>query len=582
MKKLFFAGLIAALFVACHKDFDNTTVTPLGPIPVLNVQSSLYGRVIDDSGNPLPNISVKVAGQTLTTNDQGLFFLYDKQLDQNGTYVQASAAGYYPASRFAHPHLGTSAYMEITMLEKHPISFLTNTDVVLAVNGDASVEIPKEGLVTADGQAYSGTFQLAAYWLDPSDAQTFDRMPGDLRAQDADGRGKVLKTYGMLGVDISTPSGAPLQLAPGKKANIRFPIPASMQANAPQSITLWHFDENSGYWLEEGTANRVGEQYQADVSHFSFWNCDIPADYIVLNGCLANLAGLPLSGTSITLTSPQFGTGYDYTDTDGFFGGLVPANEPLVLRVIGRCNDVLYESTIGPFSSNTTLNKINVAPNNQTEITIQGNLVDCNGLPLASGLVYVQDSALSVVLTADANGHFEKVFYLCYPLTNVSIIAYDANTPLQSAFTTVNVSGSVANVGTIPVCTAADQYITITVNGLTKTYYQQPNFAPNYIYASGAADSTGIQLYFNDYAAGTNQATITYLNGVYQINNLYQYYGCEYCTGCNCDPTDTGALIFTHYPQFVGDYATGSASGSVFLGTGLVPYTLNFRLKRTQ
>ena len=48
----------------------------------------------------------------------------------------------------------------------------------------------------------------------------------------------------MVGAELRDNSGNILKLAPGKTATVSFsPIPVSLQASAPQSIPLWHFDE---------------------------------------------------------------------------------------------------------------------------------------------------------------------------------------------------------------------------------------------------------------------------------------------------------------------------------------------------
>ena len=587
MKKLLFAGLLAGFFLACHKDFDNTVITT-GPIPTVNVQASLYGRVLDAYGYVVSGAMIQVDGQTLTTNAQGLFFVYNQQLNKNGTYVRVQAAGYFPAGRFAYPQLGSSTYLKIVMSIKQPVSFSTASVADITVSGGASVSIPAQSLVTAGGQSYSGNYLVAARWLDPSDPETFTEMPGDLRAQDANGLGKVLKTFGMIGVELSSPAGDPLQLAPGQKATIRLPLPAAVQAAAPASIPLWHFDEATGYWQEEGSATREGNQYVGEVSHFSFWNCDVPADYILLNGCLVNDAGQPLVNMLVSLTSAQFGTGYGYTDAQGQFGGLVPANEVLnmTLKVADTCNTVIYATMIGPFTTNTTLAKIEVNLAGQHKLTLSGELVDCSGLPLTTGLAYVYDqTTLVAVLPTDTNGHFGAMVYTCDPYTTLTATAYDVLNFLQGADQTINVNNEIADFGTVPVCSSLDEYVIMQLNGATHTYYLNTRFysASNVLQAVGT-DSALVWLIFSGYSAATGQATIDYLSGTYFIGNVLYNVGCSYCTGsgCNCAPADTGPVVFTNYPQITGDYATGNASGSIWdYNTGaLVPYTLSFRLKK--
>ncbi len=588
MKKILFAGLIAALFVACHKDFDNTTVTQTGPIPTVNVQASLYGRVVTEGGMVVSGAKVKVGNQTFTTDANGLFFVYNQQLNHNGTYVQVKAPGYFSTGRFAYPHLGSSTYLEIAMLEKLHQNFSADDVANIPIYGGASVTIPAQSLVTANSQIYSGTFTAVTRWLDPSDAATFTLMPGDLRAEDAEGNARVLKTFGMIGVELIAATGESLNLAPNKKATISMPIPASMQGRAPNSIPLWHFDESNGYWKEEGSATKQGNNYVGEVSHFSFWNCDVPADYIVLDGCLGNAVGTPLANAQVSLTSVNYGTGYGYTDGQGQFGGLVPANETLDLKVFDQCGAVLYTTTIGPFSTNTTLSKININVNNATTITVTGTLVDCNGAPLTTGLAYIHDSdTLLAIVPTDANGQFQTSFYICYPLTTFIVTAYNAANPLQSLPFSANVVNGVANVGTIPVCTAIDEYLILQINGTTRTYYLQTNFGSTatggYLFAADP-DSSNVQVGFNNFSSGNSQATIGSLAGIYVDGINYHRYGCEYCPGCTCNPADTGNLIFTEYPLVVGQYASGTASGNVWdeNDAALVPYSLSFRIKKTQ
>ena len=582
MKKILFAGLIAGLLVACHKDFDTTTVTQTGPIPTVKVQASLYGRVLTTGGTVVSGAEVTVAGQTFTTDAQGLFFVYNQQLDHHGTYIQVKTPYHFSTGRFAYPHLGSSTYVEIVVTQKSYQSFYTDNVASMPLYGGGSVTISAQSLVTADGQIYNGLFTASTCWLDPSDAATFTQMPGDLRAEDADGNARVLKTFGMIGVELITATGEPLNLAPGKKATISLPIPASMQGNAPNTIPLWHFDENNGYWKEEGTATKQGNNYVGEVSHFSFWNCDVPTDYIILNGCLGNAAGDALSNISITLTSANYGTGYGYTDEQGQFGGIVPANEALELKVLDQCGGVVYTTTVGPFAANTTLGKINVPVNNPTAITVSGTLVDCNGAPLTSGLAYIHynDTLLSIVPT-DANGQFQVSFYNCYALSNFIVAAYDAANPLQSIPLTVNVVDGVANAGIIPVCSALDEYVIVQVNGQTNTYYLQPFFYQNLL--SAATLDTSIVLLAFRYDPVIGQATIADLRVAYTNSTGHHAYGCEYCPGCLCDPTDTGNLIFTNFPLTMGQYATGMASGYVWDqdNAAMVPYNLSFRLKKT-
>jgi hypothetical protein len=69
-------------------------------------------------------------------------------------------------------------------------------------------------------------------------------------------------------------SGNELKLKSGKKATINVPVATTQQSTAASTIPLWHFNETTAVWEEEGAATLNGTIYTGEVSHFSWWNCD--------------------------------------------------------------------------------------------------------------------------------------------------------------------------------------------------------------------------------------------------------------------------------------------------------------------
>ena len=149
----------------------------------------------------------------------------------------------------------------------------------------------------------------------------------------------LLTSYGMMAVELIDASGSKVQLAEGKLATLSFPIPEAARASAPQEIPLWHFSE-AGVWVEEGFAERRGNMYVGEVSHFTFWNCDIPTQAIELCGRVVFEAlargGVRSRPLAIGIESSRWGSRRSYVDSTGAVCGLVPANEPLILRVYGN------------------------------------------------------------------------------------------------------------------------------------------------------------------------------------------------------------------------------------------------------
>lgn len=73
-------------------------------------------------------------------------------------------------------------------------------------------------------------------------------------------------------------------------------------------------------------------------------------------------------------------------DPLGEFEGFVPANEKLSIQVHNSCNTLIYSSNIGPFTSDQDLGNIIVA-NTNSEITITGQVVGCDGLPSPNAII---------------------------------------------------------------------------------------------------------------------------------------------------------------------------------------------------
>ncbi len=582
MKRLLIAiSLSLALFAACRKDYDITTDKVLGPIPTENVQASLTGRVTHPNGVPIPGLTVEVAGQTLVTDDEGLFFVHKKLMDKNGTYIKVSGEGFFTASKFAFPQLGGSAYTEIRMIRKPPPTTLQSTTggAFTAVGGGV-VTIPANAIAGENGLAYTGAVQAYAVWLNPAESGTFDLMPGDLRARNAEGYAKILKTFGMIGVEHKSPSGEKLNLLPNKKASVSMIVDENLIPLAPPTIPLWHFNDTNGYWEEEGSGDLVGNRYEFEVEHFSFWNCDIPENFIRLSGTIIDANHHPLVNTFIEISTQNFGTGNAYTDNEGVFSVLVPKGATLTLTFEDACGVIQYETSTGPYDIDTNLGEIEVA--GEHTITITGTLLDCDQQPVVEGLVIVRrnNTPIATVLS-DETGHFSATILSCTSSSTISVSAFDEDNLLQSLPFVFEQTGSTLEVGNIPVCTILDEYISLHLNGTTTTFPHNLQFNSlgngGSVYGERGVDTVFVSMQFENYQnlQADVSSMLIYLKAPDQslIN-----YTCQLCTG-------TGAEIkaqFTEFPATAGQYAVGSVSGFVMQppNSTLIPYSLNFRIKK--
>ena len=166
-------------------------------------------------------------------------------------------------------------YTVIQMLTRFEAGVIDNsTGGVVTLENGSQLTLPADGVANRDGSPYSGAVHVKMNSIDPASLDLFEQMPGNLSGFGLEGELAAMASYGMLMVELESENGTLLQMAEGKEAELQFAVPDKLLADAPSQIPLWYFDEEEGYWYEEGSAVLQFDKYIGKVSHFSTWNCD--------------------------------------------------------------------------------------------------------------------------------------------------------------------------------------------------------------------------------------------------------------------------------------------------------------------
>lgn len=454
MKKrthFFILFISTIVFIAgCKKDIpEPSNPTPPGLFGA-NKTTTVMGTVLDENGQPIEGATVTVGNITTQTNNNGMFSLASSPVFEKLGFVKVTKPGYFLGSRTFVPS-NTGNVVNIRLLTK------TNVGSVSATQGGT---IQSQGVAinfapnsfTKNGSAYTGLVSVALKYINPESTFFADEMPGNLVAvQDGGMRG--LTSYGMIAVELTDNTGAELQIATGQTTTVTFPLSSGLLNSAPQTIDLWSFDENNGYWKHEGVATLQGNSYTAQVSHFSFWNCDVPWAMVMLNGRIKDNNGNPIQGANIIIQSSNNGSAYSYSNANGEFGGYVPMNEALILSIQLLCNNAMqtvFTTQIGPFGVDTNLGDL-IVNNSQNTTIVTGTVVDCNNNLVTNGSI-----STSIGNFFSNNGSFS--FFACGG--NVSITAHSQFASGQPQ--TFNISGATTNVGAIQACNSNIQFGSIT------------------------------------------------------------------------------------------------------------------------
>ncbi len=536
-KTLFFLFLIIGLISSsCRKNDDIITG---GPVPVIYVQTQIAGVIHGENGIGLEGVVVRWGQQSVTSDENGYFAFAGAAADREGTVLQITANGYFNLSKTVQPIANGQTWLEAQLTPK-TLSGTVQASVggSVSVTG-ATVTLPAGGIVGAGNVAYSGMVNVYATWLDPTDGATLARMPGNLSAIRENGDAAALATYGMIGVELESPAGEPLQIAPGAQAQIIMSIPASILANAPVSIPLWHFDVTKGKWIEDGFAEKVGSTYVGSVSHFSFWNCDVPFDNVNLSGKVVDGSGAPVIGIWVRASLANGGSGNipasgsAWTNNIGAFSGKVPANEVLIIEILDQCGAVIYTQEIGPLSVDLNMGNL-VANLSDKSINLTGTLVDCNGDPVSTGYFKINVEGSTVILNLATDGTVNAVIPTC-DADELIAIGYDFGNLKSSPIFTYSIAGvNSLDLGQVEACDELTELIEYTLDGIT-TFIVDPagGIQGNLMTINSglnSPDSTYLYFSLNATSPGTYVPTVVEASSFDPANGGTFSFG--YCQGC--------------------------------------------------
>lgn len=382
------------------------------------------GKVINEDNNPVSGAIITVGNSFTTTDSNGVFSILDASVFEKFAYITAAKDGYINGSRALVPSDGINQ-ISIMLLNLDTTSTV-NSGETSTVNLSNGTQVTFDGnFVNGQGVSYSGAVNVTLKHLNPDSSTMELQMPGMLFAENASGSPRVLETYGMIAVELRSPSGVELNLANGSTAEISVPVPQNV-TNSPATIPLWSFDEDNGYWIEEGEATLQGSSYVGTVSHFSFWNWDFQYPAVTLCITLTDVNGNPLPYTALDLYSPALGsTGtYGYTNTDGIECGLVPQGDEMTLVVPAfGCVSNEFTTTIGPFSTDQDIT-IQVSDSDALLTNFIGVFNDCDGNAITDGYMqlFYNDSTQTIPID---NGILNLSLDYCSDNTAYSALVVD-------------------------------------------------------------------------------------------------------------------------------------------------------------
>jgi hypothetical protein len=571
--------LVAAIvYFSCNK--SDTPNKP--PYKAEYVTASIQGKIVDENELPVSGATVKAGSLSVTTNASGLFNLSNISVDKHAGMVTVEKEGYFKGIKTIVVTPNKNNSVSIQLIKKVAAgNFNGNSGGTVTVPSGGNIVFPASGIVQEGSTtAYTGTVSVSAFFINPEAPNFSEITPGTLRGINSANQETGLQSFGMMAVELNGANGEKLQLASGKTASLTFPIPASLQGQAPATIPLWSLDEKTGLWKEEGTATRQGNNYVGTVSHFSFWNCDAPFAVIDFTATIKTQqnAGLAdakvvISGTAGADTSLS---GFGYTNGEGVVSGKIPANRNLTLKVYDKCGNLLHTKNVGPFTATADLGVITITSTAQ-EVTISGTVVNCNAAAVTNG--YVTISLEGVHYRSNlVNGVFSISFIRCSnTAATASVVAYDIAGNQASPATAMPVTGATVNTGQLVACgNSLDQFINYNINGASNGFIEADSLGA---FRSTQSEQTVIsgyhgnrELIFGFTGAAAPGASSLYVLYMKDGNTSYR----------NSGPITVNV---TEYVNTAGGFIAGNFTGSIvdtLAPNTQLPINCTFRVKKIQ
>ena len=565
-------------FLSCQKDLDYVVTDAQLPDLTTKVTSSVSGFVTDENNAAVQGASVTVGTIPTTTDKYGFFQVKNVQVVKNAAVVTVNFPGYFKGIKTYIAAENKAAFFRIKLIRK------TNSGTINATSGGnvslsngLIVTLPADAVINAGtAVAYTGTVNVASHWIDPTATDLNETMPGDLRGISTDGSLKMLTTYGMAAVELTGSAGELLQIATGKKATLTLTIPASILSSAPASIPLWSFDETKGLWKEEGQATKTGNTYVGEVSHFSFWNCDVPAVYAQFNCTVHDAAGNPIPFTLVKISIAGTNTSaYGYTDSTGYVGGAVPGNAQLVLEIFTsyNCGTPVYTQNFSTTTGVISLGVITVTSSLGTA-TVSGTVTDCFNAPVTNGYIIMINGYWYYRYPVSSTGTFSFTSVLCNNTATVIFIAEDLVGLQQSNPLSYTLTTGANAIGNLQACgVSTTQFVSYSIDGGTTT----TTYTPPIDSLTQGGNGTSAVSYISGSANGAGYVEFSYSNagiGVGSAQNLLGFTTSQFVPNTQTTIPTPISVNITEYGA-VGQYISGNFTGAV---VSTVPPTTTYNI----
>lgn len=430
MKRIFLLFIPAAILFSCKKQGTDNGNSPSGETdytptpPVETVNTSIAGYSTNDAGQTMTSANLlqvtTASGSTLPVAMQNGYlssstFAADKSMTR--FYLYSSNPGWAPTFKSVPVSGAIKNYVRLT-IASGSVKNSTGGSVSVAATGSINYGI-NSFYVLPQGSSlgYFGpelvTTVFTTYY-NPEDKEFALNLPCYLAADD-NGKRWFLRSYGGISFAMSSNGlyNENMDMFAGNRATVKLPIPATMQATAPDTVAAWQLV--NGLWKKNGQAIKQNNFYAASIGTAGTWNFAVPVKGVYLTVKLRTDSNATITNTAVRIKSAARVIAESQTDADGNATCFVPSNESLSAEIIPDYRtDIRNSSFTFPVNALTKAGDITLKlPETTTDLsTIFGNVLNCNNQPVSSGTVKILMSDNRDYYVPFTNGKFATAVWI--------------------------------------------------------------------------------------------------------------------------------------------------------------------------
>ncbi len=381
------------LFSCGRNDSYTKKIIHIEPIRIQYFsKSSIIGQVVDQDLNVLPNTIVSFKDynnklQTTQTDENGIFKIKNKFLDENGQILTFNKSEYFTQYAYIEPSKNQLSVVSLVQQLKNEARkiYAKANNSEFFYNNTIEMDIPPHSIIDKNNNKYTGSFNL--FCKSPFLKQNTQCYP-DLGIPfsnigiNLDKKRTIV--FPLFSTLIQIEDDAENLLFFGDSATVKI-----KKSNVPclvhENYILWFFDSNTGKWIAQNEIHSTSNILKFNIIKSGYYIITNKTDIILsIEGQMLYSDHSPAENVYFEVIERQTGLllGQYYSDNFGTIRFFKEENKDVSL-IIPKCDKSNYEYLIGKNEKNIGELVLPDDFNNKFELSIES--------PVSHGFLIVEE-----------------------------------------------------------------------------------------------------------------------------------------------------------------------------------------------